>query len=104
MKASMIMNERLSQYDIAFMDRDELVETFRDFAGVSKPSIRELERMADEIFAKHKCYIEIESVHWEWINLGAYGYCRVVYLYEDKEAYDKIKKRAVADMQELSVL
>lgn len=86
MNAAMIMNERMMGYN-NFMKKHDVLnkgsKTFEIFQKC-KPTLRQLEHMADVIFTslpKNSYYCEVTNVGFSWINEGAYGYVKVYYLY-----------------------
>ena len=84
MKVAIMMNDRLwDTYFMEKMPKDNLVETYKDFTFTHKPTWLDIRNMADTLYNQHHCYIEVESVYWEWINQGAHGFARVVYLYNE---------------------
>lgn len=74
------MNERLCFYNRGYGEITEFEECYRDFTMDKKPSLKKLNDMADSLAEEYKCYIEVESVIWNWINIGVHGYARVIFL------------------------
>lgn len=99
MKATDYMNRYLRRMHAKQMEAntgDDLVEGVLEIKMSERPTQQKLETIAEMLWNdygvhKDKCVV-IESVYFEeWI-------LRVVYLYRDKEAYDKIKERTLAHM------